>query len=96
MSETKTTYNARFYIKNPGGAYDPAPLHEFDLDLLDAMPCAMVGDTICATSRIGSDPNYRTDYYKVVDRTIRFDPQDIFIYYMVERVPENWTHQFNQ
>ncbi len=36
-------FNVRAFIDNPGGAYDPAPLHEFD-DELEFVPD--VGDIL--------------------------------------------------
>ncbi|MDR5650986.1 hypothetical protein [Ruixingdingia sedimenti] len=95
MTDTPTIYNARFYLKNPGGAYDPAHMGEFDIEGSTVLPGVVIGDTICSTTRLSTSTDYETHYYKVVDRTIRFDPNDIFVFYLIEEVPENWVGQFN-
>ena len=37
-------FHVRAYVDNPGGAYDPAPLHEFDEETDTLIP--MVGDKL--------------------------------------------------
>ena len=94
MSDGQLKYSTKFFVANPQGAYDPAPLHEFDLEEQDSPPAIVAGDVICANSRIGNQP-MRAIYYKVVDRTFRFDTDEIRVFVMVQEIDENWTSQFN-
>lgn len=51
-------WNVRAFIDNPGGAYNPAPLHEFDDETVGMIPS--VGDVLW------EDENKKA--YKVVER----------------------------
>ncbi|KPA99977.1 hypothetical protein [Ahrensia marina] len=46
-------FHVRVFKPNPGGAYDPAPLHDFDL--IDSTFIPMVGDLLQASE---SEPIY--------------------------------------
>ena len=95
MANNKLVYSARFYMKNPGGAYDPAPMNEFDIDGVDHPPTIAPGDTICAWANTTGDPRGQVNYYKVINRTFRFDPDEIFVFFLIENIEENWTREFS-
>lgn len=96
MSDNPLSYFTRFYAKNPGGAYDPAPMHEFDLDEMPHPPTIMPGDTLCHWSRIGNEAEGRNYYYKVIDRTFRFNASGpITVFILIEETHGNWTEHFN-
>lgn len=69
--------NVRFYMSNPGGAYDSVELH--DLDMINAAVVPVVGDLVCENIRMPDAQAYR-----VVSR--HFDPQNVRIGIMVEKV----------
>ena len=89
-----TQYSTAIFMRNPEGSYDPAPLHEFELVDSDHPPSITVGDILSTTYRIGEGP-MRTYYYRVVDRTFRFDVGEIRVFILVEEIEENWTAKFN-
>lgn len=37
-------FHVRAFVDNPGGAYDPAPIHDFDTDTAIEAVIPMVGD----------------------------------------------------
>lgn len=95
MTEHAFTYTTRFFAKNPGGAYDPAPLHEFDMDGLEHPGPMLPGDTISAWSRMSGEAEGRNRYYKVIERMFRFDAGAIDVFVLVEEVSPGWTQKFD-
>lgn len=94
MADKAISYTTRFYVKSPGGPYDPAPLHEFDLEEQVSPPSFAAGDIVFAWSRIGNEAQGSYRYYKVVERAFRFDQDEIFVFVLVEEVGEQWPGQF--
>lgn len=84
--------HVRFYVKNPGGAYDPAPLHAFeDIDFPNVLP----GDTICEWSKSSGEAEGRNHYYKVLERMFRADTNGFDVFVLVEEVEPGWTAGFD-
>ena len=72
---------ARVFVPNPGGAYDPAPLNEFDCYEGDLAPA--VGDVI----RYGATGNT----YRVVSRFFDAEANRAAIY--VEQWSGDWPEE---
>lgn len=92
-------YFVRFYLKNPGGAYDPAHLAQFDIEGQPDEPISnpaipVPGDMIFAWSKSSDEPEGQNHYYKVLERAYRFDPDEVFVFVLVEAVPSHWTEPF--
>lgn len=78
------TFYARCFISNPGGAYDPAPLHEFDNERGDEFIPA-VGDIIRADQSAES--------YRVVSRFCDYSLRRCAIF--VEPCIDLWPDTLN-
>lgn len=92
-------YFVRFYQKNPGGAYDPAHLAQFDIEGQPDKPLThttipVPGDVIFAWSKSSGEKEGRNHYYKVIERAFRFEPDEVFVFVLVEEVPSHWTEPF--
>lgn len=72
-------YFVRFYARNPGGAYDPAHLPEFDMERETNLVIPAVGDVVCSWSKSSSDPEGRTTYYTVLTRQFLYENDAIFV-----------------
>ena len=84
MADSKISYNMLVYVKNPGRAYDPAPLHEFDL-IEQPYPSTIVpGDVLCSWSKLSGEVEGRNHYYKVVERMFRRDTNGFDVFILVE------------
>ena len=59
-------FMARVFLPNPGGAYDPAPLHEFDDIESDFVPA--IGDVIRYGGSVKTYRDGAGDSYRVVAR----------------------------
>lgn len=80
-NESKGTYmewQARAFIRNPGGAYDPAPLHEFDDSPDGFIPSA--GDCI-RWDETGT-------IYRVTERYFDYSSKSCVL--MVEKAGVDW------
>lgn len=95
MSDSSMKYHVRFYMKNPGGAYDPAHLPQFEIEEQANAPTIMPGDVVFAWSTPGTYAEGRNEYYKVLERAFRFDQNEIFVFVLVEEVKESWTAKFD-
>lgn len=95
MADIPLLYSTRFFIMNPGGAYNPAPLHEFDLDDMPHPPTFAPGDVVSHWSRLSNEAEGRTYYYKVLERVFRFEASQVFVFVLVEEVTPGWTEKID-
>lgn len=99
MSDSSMKYHVRFYAKNPGGAYDPAHLPQFEIEEQASAPTIMPGDVVFAWSTSGTYAEGRHHYFKVVERAFRFDQTPdhtaVFVFVLVEEIKESWTASFD-
>ncbi len=95
MAEKSLSYSTRVFVKNPGGAYDPAPLHEFDLHEMDHPPAFMPGDTLCSWFQLSGETKGRNHYYRVIERLLRIQANGFDVFILVEEVEPGWTSTFD-
>lgn len=72
-------WHVRAYVDNPGGAYDPAPLYEFDLEPEDNF-LPLVGDFLLWDET--------GDTFKVIARHLNYSSKRCAL--EVERVEPRW------
>jgi hypothetical protein len=91
----KRAYHARFYVKNPGMAYDPAHLPEFDIEGDELTELPAPGDTVFSWAKSTGEDKGSNRYFKVVNRAYRFLPDEVFVFVLVESVDEQWPEKFS-
>lgn len=94
MSDGQMKYHVRFYAKNPGGAYDPAHLPQFEIESQDHPPTIAPGDVVFSWLRTSRDDKGSNEYFRVIERHFRFDQSEVFVFVLVEQIEDQWPSNF--